>query len=603
MEPIGMNSNANGRNGHVRMTSAWQRAKPDSLPLQNLETEMSCIGAMLWDNSVIDKVMAVIKPEDFWRDTHQIVARRIFHLWSEHGAVDAAILGEDLEALGVFEEVGGNGFLEEVTGIVPHAANAEYYAEIIRKLSGLRSVDEVMLEVHDRIRTQRDVPKDIAHKLLKTIEQSIGDGEDEAIDVKITRPQPMADEAFYGVLGQIVRKMAPHSEADAPAIMAQLIGAFASMAGYGPHWKINATRHNLNLYFAIVGQSSRARKGTSWDLVEELAGEIDPYWKANCVAHGGMSSGEGFLEQIRDARYDRVRVSAKSLEYQEVMVDCGVEDKRILWIEEEFGGVLTAKGREGNILDKNIKNMWGKGQDSSRSRNKPLTVTNGHVTIIGHITMRELLSKLSAVDTFGGLANRFIWIYAERPRLLPRGGDFRTKDFATEIKYLRDALDWSRRFDWSLPFRMEEDAWHLFDEEGLYRHLGRPRAGVMDDLTARAEPQVRRLACVFALSDGDPVVSRRHLEAAHAFWDYSERSVAAIFDCAPEHHDDAKILDALRAAPDGLNRTEIARKVFRGNIPADELTAALSRLLESSLIRQDPEAKKHGRRAVIFYTR
>ncbi len=77
--------------------------------------------------------------------------------------------------------------------------------------------------------------------------------------------------ALYGLAGKIVRTLAPHTEAQPEAILLQLLAAFGNIIGAGPHCMVSATRHSLNLFVVLVGESSKARKGTSWNQA------VDPY--------------------------------------------------------------------------------------------------------------------------------------------------------------------------------------------------------------------------------------------------------------------------------------------------------------------------------------
>jgi hypothetical protein len=69
---------------------------------------------------------------------------------------------------------------------------------------------------------------------------------------------------LYGFAGQVVRTLAPHTEADPAAILLQFLAAFGNAAGPGPHCLVGPARHRLNLFVVLVGESSKARKGTSW---------------------------------------------------------------------------------------------------------------------------------------------------------------------------------------------------------------------------------------------------------------------------------------------------------------------------------------------------
>jgi hypothetical protein len=79
-------------------------------------------------------------------------------------------------------------------------------------------------------------------------------------------PNPtLREAALYGVAGMAVRALAPHTEAHPAAILLQLLAAFGNAVGPAPHCMVDATRHGLNLFVVLVGESSKARKGTSWN--------------------------------------------------------------------------------------------------------------------------------------------------------------------------------------------------------------------------------------------------------------------------------------------------------------------------------------------------
>src|SRR5262249_15759640 len=58
----------------------------------------------------------------------------------------------------------------------------------------------------------------------------------------------------------------------------------------------------------------------------------------------------------------------------------------------------------------------------------------------------------------------------------------------------------------------------------------RGKPGLCGAITSRAEAQVLRLSLVYALMDCSATIKVPHLQAALAFWDYSEQSVSLIFD-------------------------------------------------------------------------
>src|SRR6185437_3841125 len=77
----------------------------------------------------------------------------------------------------------------------------------------------------------------------------------------------LSQNALYGMAGEIVRCIEPHSEADPAAILVQFLVAMGNIVGRGPYCTVEATRHYLNLATVLVGSTSKGRKGTSWNQV------------------------------------------------------------------------------------------------------------------------------------------------------------------------------------------------------------------------------------------------------------------------------------------------------------------------------------------------
>src|SRR4051794_34928537 len=112
----------------------------DRLPPQNVEVEKSVLGALLLDNDALHEVMPLLRPEDFYRDSHQTIFRAIRTLYDQGKPVDLLILTEELKREGDFEKVGGLDALTEIANSAPHAANAKYHAHIVREKAIAREV-------------------------------------------------------------------------------------------------------------------------------------------------------------------------------------------------------------------------------------------------------------------------------------------------------------------------------------------------------------------------------------------------------------------------------------------------------------------------------
>ena len=94
-------------------------------------------------------------------------------------------------------------------------------------------------------------------------------------------------------------------------------------------------------------------------------------------------------------------------------------------------------------------------------------------------------------------------------------------------------------------------------ENGMYHELTRERYGMFGGATARAAPQVLRLALVYALLDRASEIQQEHLLAGHAVWRYCEDSARYIFGDSLGDPVADEILRRLRQSLKGLTRTEI----------------------------------------------
>src|SRR5215210_3290308 len=134
--PASSNGNGNGTgNGHGQAHTRFERAEPTTfshpLPPQNLEAEQGVLGSILLDNDVLHDVVGLLKVEDFYRDTHQVLYRTIRDLYDLGKAIDPITLADELVRRGEFQAIGGDETLSQILAGVPHAANAKYYADIV----------------------------------------------------------------------------------------------------------------------------------------------------------------------------------------------------------------------------------------------------------------------------------------------------------------------------------------------------------------------------------------------------------------------------------------------------------------------------------------
>ena len=127
----------------------------------------------------------------------------------------------------------------------------------------------------------------------------------------------------------------------------------------------------------------------------------------------------------------------------------------------------------------------------------------------------------------------------------------------------------------------------------------------MGEFTARAAPNVLRLALVYALADGAHKVSGDHLEAALRLWDYIEDTARWLFSTAAAETratEEARLVDFIaNAGADGVTRTAIRADLYARNKSAKELDALLAPLIHAGRIEQTT-ARTAGRPKTIYRT-
>ena len=401
-------------------------------------------------------------------------------------------------------------------------------------------------------------------------------------------PEDASEEAFYGLAGDIARTLESESEADPHALLANILTIFGVLIGPRPHFTVGGDRHALRLFTALVGETSRGRKGLSHSESMAVFKHADSDISERVTS--GLSTGEGLIHSVRDpiTRHEAVRKEGRVVDYQDVIIDEGVEDKRLLVVETEFARVLRVMGREGNTLSAVMRQAWDTGDLRVLTRKSPAVATGAHIGILAHITPQELLGSLDRTDAANGWANRIIWVATQRSKLLPDGGRLPVKERKQLARRLRKALKFARTVD---EIRRDPEARDLWHE--VYEELSEGRPGLFGAMTGRAEAQVTRLACLYALMDFKEAVGVAHLQAALEFWKRVEQTVRHVFGDATGDPAADTILRALRAQ-ERMSQTEISN-LFRRNKSSRVIARALSVLAEARMVTIETVDADNGR--------
>ncbi|MFC1851832.1 bifunctional DNA primase/polymerase [candidate division CSSED10-310 bacterium] len=421
----------------------------------------------------------------------------------------------------------------------------------------------------------------------------------------IARPQPtpLGDAAYHGLSGHVVQTIAPHTEADPAALLLQFLTAFGNAVGHKPSFAVEATRHRSNVFCIIVGDSSKARKGTSWQHILRLfklaahhdhglagPGHIQK-WLDECIKDG-LSSGEGLIWHVRDP-VRQWKASQKGCG-RDVTIDRGITDKRLLIQTGEFIGSIRCMSRNGNTLSAILRSAWDSGDLRVLTRHNAVSATAAHISIIGHITCQELRAGLSDVEVANGFANRFLWIFVKRSQLLPDGGCLNDQELQSLAISLKQALEHASNL-----CRVERDQearrlWH-----DIYPQLSQEQPGLLGSMTGRAEAQVVRLSLIYSLLDCSQCIERIHLEAALEVWRYADDSVRYIFGDAVGDPVADKILQALKGSTEGLTRTDL-HHLFHRHKDRETVSQALRSLQEADLVQNSLQQTRGRPREIWF---
>ena len=106
----------------------------------DLEAEQSLLGCLFISQDACAEIFPTVNVKDFYSNAHQKIYQAMLDNYIKNVAVDYITVSKVLETKGELEEVGGLGYITDLTNYVPSAANYKHYADIIRNDSILRQI-------------------------------------------------------------------------------------------------------------------------------------------------------------------------------------------------------------------------------------------------------------------------------------------------------------------------------------------------------------------------------------------------------------------------------------------------------------------------------
>ncbi len=122
-------------------------SKMDRVPPYNLEAEESVLGSMLISREAVITVSEILVEEDFYRKANQEIFKAVKELFSIGEPIDLITVADYLKKKNLLEEVGDSTYIHSLVSNIPLAANAEYYARIVKHNSVLRKLIYAATEI------------------------------------------------------------------------------------------------------------------------------------------------------------------------------------------------------------------------------------------------------------------------------------------------------------------------------------------------------------------------------------------------------------------------------------------------------------------------
>jgi hypothetical protein len=401
-------------------------------------------------------------------------------------------------------------------------------------------------------------------------------------------PAPLREAAYYGLAGNVVRRILPETEADPVALLSTFLTGIGSQIGRNAYTSADGARHHGNMFVVSVGPTAVSRKGTALKRMLPVLKLADEDWVKNNV-ETGLSSGEGLVHRVRDQVTEVKQIKEKGRyidEFQTVTVDPGIDDKRLFLIEPEFSSPLRVMLRDTNVLSAVLRRAWDGDDIGTLTKNSKEKATAPHISVLGHITKEELNRSLNEIEAANGYGNRHLWTAVMRSKILPRGGGI------PDIEDFREPLQKVILFvQTHNEFKRDEEAeeWWV----SVYDELTKQEGGMIGAMIARAAAHVVRLSLLYAVLDLSPVIRVPHLEAALALWRYAEASVRWIFSSGTGNRNADRIVAALFASgPKGLTKTQIVEDVLHRNVTKFDVDEALRLLLQLNLVSRETHSTR-----------
>ncbi|MGR0482580.1 MAG: replicative DNA helicase [Candidatus Electronema sp. V4] len=139
------------------------------LPPQNVEAEQALLGTIMIQEQALLKVVELLVPEDFYRESHRVIFEAMLTLFEQGQSHDLITVSSYLSDQNRLEKAGGSAYITQLTQVIPFIGTLVHHARIIREKAVLRRLIHTSTELAARC---YDAQGDI-DKLVDRAEQAI----------------------------------------------------------------------------------------------------------------------------------------------------------------------------------------------------------------------------------------------------------------------------------------------------------------------------------------------------------------------------------------------------------------------------------------------
>jgi hypothetical protein len=319
----------------------------------------------------------------------------------------------------------------------------------------------------------------------------------------------MSLEAFesmrYGPIGDAVVAADPYTEADPVGVYAAVLALWSSaIGGHVTLWN----GRPVVVWTVLAGESAIGRKGTALRVAKGMLQPSIGAFLEDRTA-GGVSSGPS-LTQVLFEQQERTEGTE------------GGPDTRVITIDEEWSENLKRQNRCPTFASK-LRNCWDGATIRHTTTRVSMTVPDPRLGFHSHITPGEWTDYIKPRDARGGSYNRLLPVLVHRSKILP----YNNRELYPEVKGLAEAYDWAR----SRPrvLTLDPSAGERFDELRVEFELKQEETPKhLSCYVERTPEQILRVAAVLTATERQTVISRKAVNAAWAFVQYSTQSVGKL---------------------------------------------------------------------------